>query len=246
MRMTSALNFLWWISAPFIATAALAQNQLSLGELKQGQLVLNLSATEQQEVAQDTLNASLEFIVQGRDQTALQSQVNTVLGKALDTARAVDGINVQTGYYQVYQVQNEPGVFSADNPVWRAQQSLQLDSLDSSALLALVADLQSAGLTVSNLYYTLSPARYEQAAAELTKQVLQTLQERAEHAGNALGKKTAALVEVTLDGNANVPVIREGLALASRAMDMKVQTPSADPGTTTVAVTISARAIVSP
>lgn len=246
MRMTPALNLLWCITAPLFTCAALAQNQLSLGELQPGQLVLNLSATEQQAVAQDTLNASLEFSVQGRDQRALQNQVNVALTKALDAAKAVAGVNVKTGYYQVYQVQNEPGVFSADNPVWRAQQSLQLDSLDSTALLALVADLQGTGLTVSNLYYSLSPARYEQAAAELTTQVLQTLQQRAENAGNALGKKTAALVEVSLDGNANVPVMREGFALAARAMDMKVETPSADPGETTVAVTVSARAILSP
>src|SRR5688500_14022935 len=48
-------------------SAAHAQNQFSLGELQPGQLVLNLSATEQQDVAQDTLNASLMFSTQGRD-----------------------------------------------------------------------------------------------------------------------------------------------------------------------------------
>lgn len=243
MRLFHALPVLWCLAA---ATPLLAQNQLSLGELQPGQLVLNLSATEQQEVAQDTLNATLDFAVQGRDQVALQNQVNTALKKALDTAKAVEGVHVQTGYYQVYQVQNEPGVFSADNPVWRAQQSLQLDSLDSVALLALIGELQGTGLTVSNLYYSLSPARYEQVSAELTTQVLQTLQQRAENAGSALGKHSAALVEVSLDGNANVPATREVYAMAARAMDMKMETPSAEPGETTVSVTVSARAILSP
>lgn len=243
MRWIHSLPVLWCLAA---AAPLQAQNQLSLGELQAGQLVLNLSATEQQEVAQDTLNATVDFAVQGRDQVVLQNQVNVALKKALDTAKAVDGVQVQTGYYQVYQVQNEPGIFSADNPVWRAQQSLQLHSTDSAGLLALLADLQSAGLTVSNLYYSLSPARYEQVSAELTTQVLQTLQQRAENAGSALGKKTAALVEVSLDGNANVPVTREVYAMAARAMDMKVETPSAEPGETTVSVTVAARAILSP
>ena len=243
MRMIYSLPVLWCLAA---AVPLLAQNQLSLGELQAGQLVLNLSATEQQEVAQDTLNATLDFVVQGRDQVALQNLVNAAVKKALDSAKAADAVQVQTGYYQVYQVQNEPGIFSADNPVWRAQQSLQLHSLDSAALLALVGDLQSTGLTVTNLYYTLSPARYEQVSGELTIQVLQTLQQRATNAGGALGKQSAALVEVSLDGNANVPVTREIYAMSARAMDMKMETPSAEPGETTVSVTVSARAILSP
>ncbi len=243
MRMIYSLPALWCLAA---AVPLQAQNQLSLGELQAGQLVLNLSATEQQEVAQDTLNATLDFVVQGRDQVALQNLVNAAVKKALDSAKAVDGVQVQTGYYQVYQVQNEPGIFSADNPVWRAQQSLQLHSLDSAALLALVGDLQSTGLTVTNLYYTLSAARYEQVSGELTIQVLQTLQQRATNAGGALGKQSAALVEVSLDGNANVPVTREIYAMSARAMDMKMETPSAEPGETTVSVTVSARAILSP
>ncbi len=243
MRMIYSLPVLWCLAA---AVPLLAQNQLSLGELQAGQLVLNLSATEQQEVAQDTLNATLDFVVQGRDQVALQNLVNAAVKKALDSAKAADAVQVQTGYYQVYQVQNEPGIFSADNPVWRAQQSLQLHSLDSAALLALVGDLQSTGLTVTNLYYTLSPARYEQVSGELTIQVLQTLQQRATNAGGALGKQSAALVEVSLDGNTNVPVTREVYAMSARAMDMKMETPSAEPGETTVSVTVSARAILSP
>lgn len=243
MRMIYSLPVLWCLAA---AVPLLAQNQLSLGELQAGQLVLNLSATEQQEVAQDTLNATLDFVVQGRDQVALQNLVNAAVKKALDSAKAADAVQVQTGYYQVYQVQNEPGIFSADNPGWRAQQSLQLHSLDSAALLALVGDLQSTGLTVTNLYYTLSPARYEQVSGELTIQVLQTLQQRATNAGGALGKQSAALVEVSLDGNTNVPVTREVYAMSARAMDMKMETPSAEPGETTVSVTVSARAILSP
>ena len=243
MRVPSCLLSLWCLAvSPFL----LAQNQLDLGSLQPGQLVLNLSATEQQEVSQDTLNATVEFSAQGRDQATLQNAVNAAIAKALAAAKTVDAINVQTGYYQVYQVQNDPGVFSADNPVWRAQQSLQLDSIDAPALLALIGDLQTQGLTVANLWYSLSPERYEEVSAALTTQVLQTLQQRAESAGKALGKPVAALVEVSLDGNANVPVVREAYALARGAMDMKVTTPSAEPGTATVSVSVSARAILSP
>lgn len=243
MRVVTSLLSLWCLAAPSLL---LAQNQLDLGSLLPGQLVLNLSATEQQEVSQDTLNATVEFVAQGRNQAALQNAVNAAIAKALAAAKSVAAINVQTGYYQVYQVQNEPGVFSADNPVWRAQQSLQLDSLQAPALLALIGELQAQGLTVVNLWYSLSTERYEEVSAALTTQVLQTLQQRAESAGKALGKPAAALVEVSLDGNANVPVLREAYAVARGAMDMKMATPSAEPGDTTVSVSVSARAILSP
>ena len=243
MRVLSCLLSLWCLATPSLL---LAQNQLDLGSLQPGQLVLNLSATEQQEISQDTLNATVGFSVQGRNQATLQGEVNAAIAKALAAAKAVDAVNVQTGYYQVYQVQNDPGVFNADNPVWRAQQSIQLDSLQAPALLALIGDLQAQGLTVANLWYTLSTERYEEVAAALTTQVLQTLQQRAESAGKALGKPVAALIEVSLDGNANVPMMREAYALARSAVDMTVTTPSAEPGETTVSVSVSARAILSP
>ena len=243
MRVATSLLSLWCLMTPSLL---LAQNQLDLGSLQPGQLVLNLGATEQQEVSQDTLNATVEFSAQGRNQTTLQNEVNAAIAKALAAAKSVETVNVQTGYYQVYQVQNDPGVFSADNPVWRAQQSLQLDSLQAPALLALIGDLQAQGLTVSNLWYSLSTARYEEVSAALTTKVLQTLQQRAESAGKALGKPVAALVEVSLDGNANVPVLREAYALARGAMDMKMTTTSAEPGESTVSVSVSARAILSP
>ena len=90
MRLVPALLSLWCVAA---VSPLLAQNQLSLGELQSGQLVLNLNATEQQEVAQDTLNATLDFSIQGRDQVALQNRVNEALAKALATAKAAAGIN---------------------------------------------------------------------------------------------------------------------------------------------------------
>src|SRR5687768_1297370 len=86
----------------FVCAAAQAQNQFSLGELQPGQLVLNLSATEQQDVAQDTLNASLMFSTQGRDKTAIQNEVNTAMRKALDILEDSTGIEYNTSQYQVY------------------------------------------------------------------------------------------------------------------------------------------------
>jgi predicted secreted protein len=245
MRRLFSAGFLLGL---LISSAPLfAQNQLSLGELQPGQLALNLSASEQLDVAQDTLNATLEFATQGRDKVELQDQVNKAMQQALALLKGTEGINFQTTTYQVYIVQNEPGRFNVNNPVWRAQQSVQLDSLDSAALLDIVGQLQGMGLTVGNLYYSLSTEQYEKVAAELTGKVLQTLQARAEAAASALNKNKADLVEVSLDGNSNVPMFRRGAYdMAAMAGAESVAPPVADPGETQVSVTVSARAILSP
>lgn len=226
--------------------SALAQNQLSLGELQPGQLALNLSASEQQDVAQDTLNAVLEFASQGRDKVELQDLVNKSMQQALDLLKTTEGINYQTTTYQVYIIQNEPGRFNVNNPVWRAQQSVQLDSLDSAKLLDIIGQLQAMGLTVSNLYYSLSNEQYEKVVAELTGKVLQTLQARADAAADALNKSKADLVEVSLDGNSNFIAYRRGAYDMAVSAEASVAPPVADPGETQVTVNVSARAILSP
>ena len=57
----------------------LAQNQFNLNELQAGQLVLNLSATEQLSVDQDTLNVYMQYSAQGRNTSALQNEVNEAM-----------------------------------------------------------------------------------------------------------------------------------------------------------------------
>jgi predicted secreted protein len=243
MRSFSLILGLWCLQS---ASAVLAQNTLSLGELPPGSLVLNLSASEQRDIEQDTLTAVLEYVEQGRDQVALQDKISQVMQRSLALARAIESIQVQSGGNQVYQVQNTPGIFSADNPVWRAQQSIQVSGMDSAVLLELVGKLQSSGLSIINLYYSLSPTRHEQVAGELTTMLLQTLQQRATLAGQALGKTHAELIEVSLDGQGGVPLARQAYAMAGMAMDALIATPAAEPGQTTVTVSVSARAILSP
>src|SRR5690606_2045132 len=100
-----------------------AQNQLNLGQLESGQLVLNLSLTEQAQVDQDTLNVSLQYVAQGRDRRALQDEVNRTMQAALEQVRKVAGIEAQTSHYHVQIVQSgRPSRSDIENPVFRAQQ----------------------------------------------------------------------------------------------------------------------------
>jgi uncharacterized protein len=237
-----------------LATAAInplcfSQNQLNLGQLPPGALVLNLSATEQQQVQQDTLNVTLEFSAQGKNKTALQDQVNKAIQQALTNLRLPNNsaLHYQSSNYQVYVINNDGSVFNDSTAIWRAQQGLQLDSTDSGRLLEVVGELQQQGLSVTNLYYSLSRSKYETVASELSAKVLVTLQQRADATAKVLKKSKAELIEVSLDGNSNIVATphARGYEMAMSAAD-KSTPPSADPGETEVSVSVAARAILSP
>lgn len=227
------------------STATFAQNEFALGTRQPGQILLNLSASEQREVDQDTLNASLQYSAQGRDRTALQNEVNTAMRKALDILEDSNGIEYFTTQYQVYVVDaGRPSRTDVENPVWRAQQEVALKSMDSDALLEAMGKLQAAGLVVTSQYYSLSTERYEEVASDLMQAALAKLQSRANEAAAGLGKNEAELVEVSLDSSPNF-AFRER-AVYAMAADAAVAPPVAEPGKTQVTMTVSARAVLSP
>ena len=77
-----------------------AQGEFDLDELEEGQFILNLSAAEQLEVEQDTLNASLQFIAQGRDRIEIQQEVNSAMQAALDTLEDSEGVEYSISNYR--------------------------------------------------------------------------------------------------------------------------------------------------
>lgn len=244
-RPLYALSLLYLLSA---APLSQAQNQLSLGELQSGQLALNLSLTEQRQVAQDTLNASLQYVAQGRDRRALQDEVNRKMAEALALLEDSSGIEFTTGSYHVYIVQaGRPGRADVETPVYRAQQSVQAHSTDSTLLLELTGQLQEAGLTLNGLHYSLSREAHSEVQSELLQEVLQNLQGRAQQAADALGKGKAELVEVSMDGSPFAASPRMyAQASVMRVTEADMAPPVAEPGETTVSVSISARAVISP
>ena len=237
-----SLNYL--LSLLMVMTCSsplLAQNQFNLNELQTGQLVLNLSATEQLSVDQDTLNVYMQYSAQGRNTSALQNEVNEAMRQALEILEATNNIEHSTQQYHVYNMQGR----NNQNPTWRAQQSIQMSSINAEALLVVTARLQQLGLTLNSMNYSLSSEKYEEVSDSLMNAALQKLQARANEAASTLNKATAALVEVSLNGGNNQ--LFRG-AMASMAMDSmeSMAVPVAELGTTQVSLTVSARALLSP
>lgn len=229
-----------------LSSTASAQNNFELSQLGPGELLLNLNITEQTEVDQDLLNATLEYSARGRDRVSLQDEVNMAIAEALDMLEDSEGFDYSTGHYSVHPVSSNRGP-GAENPLWQARQRIELSGQDSAALLEAAGELQAAGLTMVNLYYSLSPEEHQRVSDRLLSMALGSLQSRADEAAELLDKGSADLVEVSLSHNQHNNFARGRMeAMASAADSDPMTTPSADPGRTTVSLNVSARALLTP
>lgn len=225
------------------AGTAVAQNNFNLEALNPGEIMMNLNANEQVQVEQDTLHANLNYSAQGRDRVALQDEVNRKMAEAQGVLAGSD-VESSIQQYRVFQVQPNRAIRGdAESPVWRAQQSLQLTSQDSAAVLDLVAELQGLGLTMGGMNYSLSNARQEEVADSLMADALAKVSARADAAAAALGKSGVEIVELTMNSGSNGGFYRAAMTTASA---MEVATPVAEPGMSTVTFNVSARAILLP
>ena len=240
------MRFLFLLFTLFMINSvqpAQAQKEDPLLALPDGQVVLNISATVREEVEQDMLVASLSYKVIDASNRVVQNDINTKMAKVLDTAKKVDSVKVSTGSYNVYEY-TEP---RTKERKWRGQQSVTLKSMKSDDLLELVKELQELGLVTSGLNYVLAPKTAVKIQDNLMEDALKELQTRANRAANALGKSTADLRDVRVQGQ-NIPYsgnrFARSMAIESVAED--VAAPVAAAGETTITLTVNARAILKP
>jgi predicted secreted protein len=184
------------------------------------------------EVENDTLVAVLYAQREGGDTARLADEVNKAVTKALERAKQVEGVKVQTLDYHtspVYQQQNIAG--------WRVTQSLRLESQDAGRLGRLVGDLQK-DLAVQSVSYTVSPAQRRTAEDALIGEAVQGFEKRAALVASQLGRSSYRLVSLEVDtGGGAVPrpvmLQARGMAIAAEAAP-----PAFDAGTQTLTVTV--------
>lgn len=243
MRMKTLLLAAGTLS--LIGTApALAQYQDPILTLPEGQVILNISATEQREVEQDLLVGTLSYVAQNRDSRALQNEINTAMAKAVEAAKADTEVKVNTGAYQVYETTDE----RSKEKLWHGSQSITIQSMKSENVLTLAGKLQDMGLTMNGLSYTLAPATAIEVQDSLMEDALKQLQERAERAAKALGKSSAELrdVQVNSSGIPYQPMMQRGAMMKMEMAADSMAAPVAESGETTLSLNVSARAILKP
>ncbi len=215
-----------------------------------GETILNISATERMKVPQDLLLASLRIEKEGTDTKTVQTEINAMMAKAVETAKLVSTVKVSTSQYYVYQYDPNPNPASlkvGQKPAlkWRGTQTLDLQSTSGDDLLKLAGALQDSGLVMDNLSYTLSPEKADEAKDSLMEAALAKVKARAERAAAAMGKSRTDLVEVSVDAADNP--IHPQMMMRAMAMDGSMEksaAPTAEAGETEITLTVSARALL--
>ncbi len=227
-----------WAGAALAAIlAALAAAAVAAPTPAPAETVLHLSETAERKVVRDWLRAELRVEENGADPLALQAAVNRRMAAALDRARQVQGIEVETGNYAVDEERPANGAAR-----WQASQSLVLKSRAADALLKLAGTLQSDGLLISSLAYEVSPEALRGAEQDLTAQALAGLSQRAA----AIAERLHLAVERYRDlrvGNAETGA---GPMPRFAATAMAMAPPVAQPGEAMVRVTVSADILLGP
>lgn len=225
MRLLRAALGLVFIAMPAFAQPAAAPPT-----------VLHLSATARQRVVRDRLRVDLRADETAAEPQRVETAINRLMAAAVAKARAVQGVEVETGSYAVYQEAppNRP-------KVWHGSQELVLTGTDSGVLLKLAGDLQTAGLVMSNLTYEASPEAVRGAEDDLTADALSALERRAAMIARQLHLTVLRYGELRV-GNAQ----SSGAAprFAAMAAAAKVPPPVAAPGETTIAVTVTAAVLL--
>jgi predicted secreted protein len=195
--------------------------------------VLHLSQTAERKVVRDFLRIELRVEETGADPVGLQSAINRRMVSALDRARQVQGVAVETGTYTVNQEEPKNGP-----PRWRASQALILTGKAADAVLKLGGTLQSVGLLMSSLGYEVSPETVRGAEEDLTAEALAGLDQRAASIADRMHLSVLRYRDLRV-GNAET-----GVGPIPRFAAMAMAAPVAEPGEAKIRLTASAELLL--
>lgn len=107
--------------------------------------------------------------------------------------------------------------------------------------------LQSEGLLIQNLNYTLSNDKREATRNSMIESAIEKLKRQATRVAKALGQKYSRFTVINIDTGLGerppMPLYRNAAPALSMMSDVAVM-PSAEPGTSTVSITVSATALL--
>lgn len=181
----------------------------------------------------DLLRIELRIEETGGDARSVQMAINRATAAALDRSRHVQGVQIETGAYNVGEERPQNGP-----PQWRGTQSVMLTGRDADSMLKLAGALQSDGLSTTSLAYEISPETVRGAEEDLTAEAFAALDHRAASIAGHMHLAVLRYRDLRV-GNAETgggPVPRLGaMALAA---------PVAEPGAAVIRVTIEAELLL--
>jgi predicted secreted protein len=197
--------------------------------------VLHLSQTADRPVMRDVLRVELRVEETGGDARSVQAAINRRMAAALDRARQVQGVRVETGSYNAGEEHPQNGPAR-----WHGSQTVILTGKDADSILKLAGALQSDGLSTSSLTYDTAPETIRGAEQDLTAEALAALDHRAAEIADHMHLTIIRFRDLRV-GNAETGG-RPKPRFAATAM----AAPVAEPGEAIVRVTIEAELLLAP
>ncbi len=200
---------------------------------------VSLSASAEREVENDLLVAVLFAEHQAQRQQTVSQAVNVAIRWALDKAKAIDGVKVQTTQYNTSPLYDKKIITG-----WRARQSIRLESKSAEALSDLIGELQER-LSIGSVNYAVSKAARDAAEESLTTLALAQYRQRAELVTKELGRNTYRIVQININAQAAHP---RQIAYATRGIAAleKSAGPALESGVQRVTVNVSGTIEVDP
>ncbi|MCX4079879.1 SIMPL domain-containing protein [Rickettsia rhipicephali] len=206
------------------------------------------------DVQEDLLISSIRIEEEGVDPKSVQNAVNLSMAAAIKIAKQPD-INVSTGQYNIYQYiyqyDEEQNTSNKEKRLkkkkWRGSQVLSLQSRTPEALLSVIGQLQNEGLLIQNLNYTLSNDKRDAIRNSMIESAIAKLKQQATRIAKALGQEYSRFTMINIDTGlgARPPIaMYRNAAPALGMMSDAAVIPSAEPGTSTVSITVSATALL--
>ena len=202
--------------------------------------ILHLAETATIKVAPSLLVADLVANADAPIAVTAQRRVNGLMAQASGLAGKVSGVQAVFQDYSTSFVDRADGVPAH----WLANQTLEVRSTDSEALLTLVGQLQGLGLTIGNLGWQVPQDDLDAAGRKARFEALSKLRQEASEAASALGLTVAGYQDIDLTGG-NIPptpFFARPRPMMMAAMAAPISTPDSQSVSATVSADVNLQA----
>lgn len=191
---------------------------------------VNLSASAQTQIENDTVIATLYAQEEGSDTVQLANLVNERINEAVQLVKQHEAIKIQTSSYSTSPVYHKNKITG-----WRIRQNIRLESQDMALISGVLGDLQQT-LALQGINFSVSPGLKNRTDDKLIGEALKVFAQRAKNITQQLRRKNYKIVDINVSTSAN-HYARRNYEVA--VMASKVAAPSIEAGEQTIQVTVS-------
>ncbi|MEZ5599224.1 MAG: SIMPL domain-containing protein [Pseudomonadales bacterium] len=195
---------------------------------------VSFSVVVERQVPNDWTRALVGITIADADPAALARRVNATISEALGIARKSKALTVSSATYTTYPE------YGDDNRIvrWRASQDVILEGADTAAITHLIAELQSRGLLLRNITFTLAAGTRAAVENELIAGAIQAFRNRAVLISRGFDKSSYSIVSVSVGDN-GYPQPTAMMENNKQMLSGAVEPPEFEPGSSTLRIDVS-------